>query len=145
MHGLRPVGNRPAHERSVSVPRRTVIIVDPAATLAIVPVPTIARVLLRTVEPLLGDVGASPPKAGVIAEGCPRDRIVVVADAQEAAKAEHGIGHLAVSLVDHDTLDGTNLLSCGAIDIRAFNFVAADEASGLPLFRCHWITPVRSE
>src|SRR4029453_15673698 len=133
------VGNRPAHERSVFAPRRTVIIVDLAATLAIVPVPTIARVLRCTVELLLGDVGAVPTKAGVIAEGCPWDRIVVVADAQEAAKAEHGIGHMAASLVDHDTLDGTNLLACGAIDIRAFHFVAADEASGLPRFRCHWM------
>ena len=74
--------------------------------------------------------------------GSPWDGIVVAADAQEAAKAEHGIGHLAVSLFDHDALDGTNLLACGAIDIRAFNFVAADEASGLPRIRCHWITPV---
>src|SRR4030095_9712980 len=137
-----PVGNRPAHELSVFVPRRTVIIVDPAATLAIVPVPTLACVLRRPLELLLGDVGAGPTRAGVIVEGCPWDRIVVAADAQEAAKAEHGIGHLAASLVDHDPLDGPHLLACGAIDIRAFNFVAPDETSGLPRFRCHWMTPV---
>src|SRR5712691_12347871 len=77
--GRCPGGNRPAHERSVFDPRRVVIIRDVAATLEILPVPTIALILRRTFELLLGDVGAVPPKAGVIAEGGPGDRIVVVA------------------------------------------------------------------
>src|SRR5262245_2046018 len=97
--GRRPGGNRPARERSVFSPRRAVIIVDLAATRAITPVPTIARVLRRTLELLLGDVGAVPPQAGVIGEGGPGHRIVVAADAEEAAKAEHRIGHLAAALV----------------------------------------------
>src|SRR5436309_2852511 len=122
------MSHRPATKRSVFSPRRSVIIVDLAAPLPIVPVPTITRVLRRPFELLLGDVGAVPPQAGVILEGLPGDRIVVAAEAQEAAKAEHGIGHLTTSLVDHDPLDGPHLLAFGIIDSRAFHFVAADEA-----------------
>src|ERR1043166_8734958 len=135
-------GNRPAHERSVFDPRRVVIIIDVAATLVIFPVPTLALILRRTFELLLSNGGAVPSKAGVIAEGGPGDRIGVVADAQKAAKAEHGIRHLAASLVDHDTLDGPHLLALGVIDCRAFHFVAADESSGLPRFCCHGSTPL---
>src|SRR4029450_7909955 len=75
-------------ERSVFSPRRAIIIVDLAAPRAIVPVPTLARVLRRTFELLLGDVEAVPPQAGVIFEGLPGDRIVVAAEAQEATKLE---------------------------------------------------------
>src|SRR5439155_20101773 len=139
--GRRPVGNRPANELSVFSPRRAIIIVDMAATRAIFPVPTRARVLRRTFELLLGDVGTVPTKAGVILEGVPGDRIVVAAEAQEAAKAEHSIGHLAAYLFNHDPLNGPNLVAIGVIDSRAFHFVAANEASGLPRFYCHWITP----
>jgi len=89
------VDNRPANERSVVSPRRAVIIVDLAAARAIFPVPTRARVLRRIFELLLGDVGTIPTQAGVIREGRPGNRIVVAADAEEAAKAEHRIGHLA--------------------------------------------------
>src|SRR5262249_23641261 len=122
--------------------RRAIIIVDLAATRAIFPVPAITCVLRRTFELLLSNVGAVPTKAGVIGEGSPWDRIVVAADAEEAAKAEHGIGHLAAALVDHDALDGTNMLAMGVIDIRAFHFIAPDETSGLTRFYCHRITPL---
>jgi hypothetical protein len=60
--GLRPGGHRPANKRSVSAPRRAVILVDFAAPLAIFPVPIIARVLRRPLELLLGDGGAVPPR-----------------------------------------------------------------------------------
>src|SRR4029453_8736683 len=120
-----PVGNRPVHERSVSDPRRAVIIIDLAATLAIFPVPTRTRELRCTFKLLLGDVGPVPTKARVILERLPGDRIVVTADTQEAAEAEHGIGDLAAYLFDHDSLDGTYLLAFGVIDSRAFHFVAA--------------------
>src|SRR5262245_11032414 len=140
--GRHPGGHRPAHEHSVCSPRRAIIIVDLAATRAIFPVPTIARVLRRTLELLLSNVGAVPPQAGVIVEGGPGDRIVVAADAEEAAKAEHSIGHLAAALVDHDALDGTNMLAMGVIDIRAFYFIATDETNGLSRFCCHTMTPL---
>jgi hypothetical protein len=54
---------------------------------------------------------------------------------------EYGIGHLAAALFDHDAFDGTNVLTLGVIDIGAFYFVAADEASGFPRFCCHEIPP----
>src|SRR5919197_1324865 len=139
-----PVGNRPANERSVVAPRRAIIIVDLAATRAIFPVPTLARVLRRPFKLLLGDIDAVPTQAGVIFEGVPGERIVVAANAQEATKLEHGIGHLAADLSDHDPLDGTDLLAFGVIDSGAFHFVAADEASSLPRFCCHWISPLLS-
>src|SRR5215831_7078152 len=71
----------------------------------------------------------------------PGDRIVIAAEAQEATKLEHRIGHLAADLVDHDPLDGPNMLALGIIDSRAFHFVAADEASRFPRFCCHGIPP----
>src|ERR671931_641434 len=74
-----PMGHRPAHERSVVSPRRAVIIVDLAATRAIFPVPTLARVLRRPFQLLLGDIEAVPPQAGVIRERVPGERIVVAA------------------------------------------------------------------
>src|SRR5215510_3546443 len=115
--GRRPIGNRPAHKRSILEIRRAVILVDLATPLAIFPVPIIACVFRRTCELLLGDVEAVPTKAGVILEGRPGDRIVVAADAQEAAKAEHSIGHLASYLFDHDALDRPNMLALGVINI----------------------------
>src|SRR5262245_24751986 len=100
-----------------------------------------ARVLRRTFELLLSYVGAVPTQAGIIGERGPGDRIVVSADAEEATKAEHGIGDLAAALFDHDALDGPNMLTLGVINIRAFHFIATDETSGLPRFCCHSITP----
>ena len=79
--------------------------------------------------------------AGVILEGVPWDWIVVGADAQEAAKAEHGLGDLAAALIDHDALNGPNVLAMGVIDIRAFHFVTADEINCFPRFCCHEIPP----
>src|SRR5919201_6232883 len=105
------MGNRPASKRLVFSPRRAVIIIDLAATRAIFPVPTRARELRCTFELLLGDGGPVPTKARVILEGLPGNRIVVAADAQEAAKAEHRIGHLAADLFDHDPLDGANMFT----------------------------------
>jgi hypothetical protein len=64
----------------------------------------------------------------------PGDRIIIAADAQEATKLEDSIGDLAADLFDHDPLDGPNMLAFSVIDSRAFHFVAADEASGLPRF-----------
>src|SRR4029450_6034108 len=102
-------------------PRRVVIIGDLAATLKVFPVPRIALVFWRTFELLLGDVGAVTPKGGVILEGVPGDRIGAAADAQEAAKAEHSIGHLAAALFKHDALDGPHPLAIGIVDSRAFH------------------------
>src|SRR4029453_16784343 len=135
------VGHRPVKARSVVAPRCAVIVVDLAAPRAILPVPTIARVLGRPLELLLRNGGAVPPQAGVIAERGPGDRIVVGTDPQEAAKAQHGIGDLATALVDHDALDGPHMLALAVIDIRAFHFIAADEARGLTYFCCHGIPP----
>src|SRR5687767_3457615 len=98
--GRHPWGHRPVNRRSVFSPRRAVILVDFTATLAIFPVPITASVLRCPFELLLGQVGAVPPKTGVIVEGVPGNGIVVAAKALEAAKAEHSIGYLAASLVD---------------------------------------------
>src|SRR4030095_4589758 len=97
--GRRPRSHRPVKARSVFAPRRAVIVVDLAAPRAILPVPAIARVLWRALELLLRNGGAVPPQAGVIAERGPGNRIVVGADPQKAAKAQHGIGDLATALV----------------------------------------------
>jgi hypothetical protein len=78
----------PTHGRSVFEIRHAIILVNLAATLAVFPVPIIARVLRRPLELLFGNVEAVPTEIGVILEGRPGDRIIVAADAQDAAEAK---------------------------------------------------------
>jgi hypothetical protein len=59
---------------------------------------------------------------------------MVVADAEKAAEAHHRIADLAGLLVDHDALDGADLVAVGAVDIGAFHLVAADQRCGFPGF-----------
>jgi hypothetical protein len=60
---------------------------------------------------------------------------VVVADAKEAAERQHRVRQLAALLVDHDTLDRTDLGTIGAIDRSSLDLVAADQIALLPCFR----------
>jgi len=82
------MSNRLANERLVTDPRRAVILVDLAATLAILPVPIITPLLRHPVELLLREVGTVTPKADVIAQSGPGDGIIVAANAQEATKTK---------------------------------------------------------
>src|SRR5262245_11642339 len=64
----------------------------------------------------------------VIGQPRPGDRGVLLPHAEKATEAEHGIGDVAADLVDHQPLDGADLLAAGAADRRAFDPVARDQA-----------------
>ncbi len=61
----------------------------------------------------------------------PRQRIVFVADAKEATKAQDGVGDAAAALFENNAFDRADLLAVGAIDVRPFNLIAGDEAWGI--------------
>jgi hypothetical protein len=77
---------------------------------------------------LLADVDLVTLKFRVVGEQGPRQRVVVLADAHEAAKAHDRVGDLAADLVDHDPLDIADLVAVRAVDRGSLDLVAADEA-----------------
>ena len=58
----------------------------------------------------------------------PGQRIIVVTDAEEAAKAQDRIGNAAAALFENDALDRADMLAVGAVNTRAFHLVAGDQA-----------------
>src|SRR6266536_5882107 len=70
---------------------------------------------------------------------------MIVADAEEAAKAQNGVRDLAGDLVDHDAFDRSNLGVAGAIDGGSFHLVAADQGSGFSCFRNHRCSSIARE
>jgi hypothetical protein len=53
--------------------------------------------------------------------------VVILAHAQESAERHHGMGDLAVDLVDHDVIDAAKLLARAVVDRRPFHLVGGDE------------------
>jgi hypothetical protein len=51
---------------------------------------------------------------------------VIIADPEEASKAEHGIRDFAAQLIDHHALDRADLIPACTIDCGAFHLIAAD-------------------
>jgi hypothetical protein len=95
-----------------SVPERSVIVVvDLAVAGAIVPVPlAIAAVLGRTLQPISSEAGAVAAETCVVFQRRPRQRIVILADAEKSAERRYGIRDLTADLVDHDALYAPDLL-----------------------------------
>jgi hypothetical protein len=54
-------------------------------------------------------------EVGVVFQRLPGPRIVIVADAEQAAEAEHRVRHLAADLVDHHALDVAHLFAVGPV------------------------------
>src|SRR4029079_19233448 len=50
---------------------------------------------------------------------------------------EHGVGHPAALLVDHDTLDRADLVAIGAVDRSSLDLVVADQVAGFVCFQRH--------
>src|SRR3954454_10556037 len=85
---------------------RAVIIDKLLAAAAVVPVPCAGgAVFRRRLELLVGDVDLIAAEPLVVGEQRPRHRIMVLAEAEEAAEAHPRIGNLAGHLVDHHALD----------------------------------------
>src|SRR4051812_11905418 len=97
-------------DRSRRSDRDAVIVVDGAGAGRGAPVPGIVvPVFRRALELGFGYAGDVAAERGIVFQRLPRQRIMIVADAKEAAERQPGIGHPAALLVDHDALDRTDL------------------------------------
>src|SRR4051812_7500289 len=106
--------------------RDAVIVVHRAGARGVGPVPAIVVAIPgSTFELPLGDAGDVAAEIGIVFQRLPRQRIMVVADAEETPKAQYRVGHPAAHLVDHHPFDRSNLLAIGAVHGRALDLVAA--------------------
>src|ERR1700733_13386274 len=111
--------------RAVLLARDSIIIIYRACPGRIRPVPGIVvAVLRRALQLSLRDAGDVATKVGVILQRLPRERIMIVADAQETSEAKHSIGDLAARLVDHDPFNRTDFGFVRAINGGAFDLIA---------------------
>ena len=78
----------------------------------------------RVAQLLLVDVGAKTTNRLVIGEGTPRDRIVAMTEAQEAAKTHDRIRDAARGLVDDEVIDLADVLSVLSVDFRPVDILA---------------------
>src|SRR5262249_45984454 len=69
----------------------------------------------------------------VILQRLPGQGIVIVAETQETAEAEHRVGHPSADLVNHHPLDRADLGVVGTEHGSAFDLVAADQIAELAL------------
>src|SRR6185437_6551294 len=95
----------------------------------------------RAFQSVLVYVGTVPAEIAVVSEHLPRHRVMVLADAQKAAEAQHGVGNFAAGLVNHDVLDRTDFLVSGAIDGFPRLLIAGDEVAG-SAFGVHCASPL---
>src|SRR4051812_247904 len=73
--------------------RHAVIVVDGAGAGCISPVPAVVVAISRRAFQLpQGDAGAIAAERGIVFQRLPGQGIVIVADAEEAAKAQDGVG-----------------------------------------------------
>ncbi len=78
----------------------------------------------------LADIEMIGSERRLVGQPRPRDRRVLLPHAEKTAEAEHCVGDVAADLVDHQALDGADLLSARAADRRAFHPIARDQAVG---------------
>src|SRR5436190_17784229 len=79
--------------------RGAVVVVNLAAALAVRPVPgLVLGVMRRALELLFADIDLVAAELRIVGEQRPRQRVIVLADAQEADEAHHRVGDLAADL-----------------------------------------------
>ena len=101
--------------------RDTVVVVHRAGAGSVRPVPAIVvAVFGRALKLLLGHAGTIATEVGVVFQRLPWQPVVVIANSEDAAEAEHGIRYPAAHLVDHHPLDRSDLLVVSAINGGSF-------------------------
>src|ERR1700722_10942584 len=63
---------------------------------------------------------------GVIFENRPRQRMILVPDAEEAAERHNSISDFSRRLIDHEIMNRTEALAGGVINVRSLNLVRGD-------------------
>jgi hypothetical protein len=120
--------------------RNAIVVIDRTRAGRIAPIPgVIVAELRRALELRFGDSGDIAAEVGIVFQRLPGQRIVVVANPQKSTEAQHGVGHLAAHLVDHNALDGSDLRFVGAVNRSAFNLVTANQITLFLYFRYHFI------
>src|SRR5581483_11193162 len=88
-------------------------------------------------EFLLGDIHLEAIGLFVVGQHRPGNRIMIRADAEEAAETQDRVGDFTGELVDHQALDLPDALAAYVIDRHSFHAVAGDEGRRLALLcRC---------
>src|SRR5882757_7988581 len=85
----------------------------------------------RLAQILIAEIEMIGTEHAIVDQPRPGNRRMLLSDAEKAAEAQHGVGDVAGELVDHQALDGADLLAAGTADRRAFHPVARDQAVGL--------------
>src|SRR6516165_3493803 len=69
----------------------------------------------------------------IVGEPRPRNWRMLLPQAEEASKAQHGIRHFSGKLVDHQTLDRPDLFAVGTAHGCSFHAIACDQTVGVRL------------
>src|SRR3954447_3054372 len=111
---------------------RAVEVVEPSPVAGIIPVRDLAPLVARgALQPVLVQVDHVAALAGVVLQALPGNRVITVADAEEAAERQHGVLDLARAFVDHEVVDRAKALALAVVDGRALDLVRGDQAVGL--------------
>src|SRR4051794_12874069 len=89
------------------------------------------RVAGRVLQPLLVEVDHVAADLGVVGQEAPRQGVVALAEAEEAAEGHDRVGHLAGDLVDHEVVHRAEPLALVVVDRRALDLVGGDQLVGL--------------
>src|SRR5260370_6661177 len=109
-----------------------VVIVDLDLAAAVAPIELLAGGNERRLAQfLVGEIEMIGTEHVIIGQPRPWYRRMLLSYAEEAAEAEHRIGDIAAELVDHQALDGADLLAVGTANRGAFDPVTCDQAVGL--------------
>src|SRR5262245_3634469 len=97
-----PVSTSPEHALDAPVGRNLVVFVQAALAFAIAPVKLAAGAVGRGgAELLVGNVELVAFEFRIVPERIPRQRMILLPHAEEAAEPHHGVSDLAAHLVDH--------------------------------------------
>src|SRR4051794_33112592 len=97
--------------------------------------PLAVRVAGRVLQPLLVEVDHVAADLGVVGQEAPRQRVVALAQAEEAAEGHDRVGHLAGDLVDHEVVHRAEPLALVVVDRRALDLVGGDQLVGRDIGR----------
>jgi hypothetical protein len=89
--------------------------------------PAVVAELWRVLELAFGDVRDVAFLRRIVSDGTPRQWIMAVAEAKEAAKAHDSVPNLSRNLVDHEMIDPADFVSALIIYVRAFDSFTGDE------------------
>ena len=81
----------------------------------------------RGLELLVSEIEMVGAERAVVSESSPGDGKMLLPQAEKAAEAEHGVSDVPTELIDHEALDGADLLATRAPHRGAFDPVASDQ------------------